>query len=382
MTTIKERKIKGKTYLYVSSSASYKGEKKIFEKSIGPKDGDKKELERKREFYSALVEVKREAYLIYLETKNTKFQYLPTGYAYPLVSTKRQYQRYLSKLYPNDLEKYKEEFEVRYVHNTTAIEGNTLTLRETEMVLDRGITPKTKELREIHEVENYKRLRNYVNTYKGNITLKFMCKLHEFIQRNIDDDGAGCLRRIPVGIKGSRWEPPPAIAVEEELEILIKWYNENKKSMHPLELAGVFHHKYLQIHPFKDGNGRVARELLNFILKRNDYPPIVIPVRRRQEYMESLEMADDGDDIPLLEFFSLCIIEDYIKVITNIKDDLIMSLGDLSREMTEEETNEILKLVMWNLMLVKDFFGDIPPQVGAKFTEMIGIDDFMKQITG
>jgi Fic family protein len=386
MAKLKERNVKGRTYLYVYSFAAYKGEKKTFEKSIGPKDGDKKELESKKNFYSAILDTKREMYMLYLETKYTKFQYLQEGYAFPLVNTKRQYRNFLSKLYPNDLEKYKEEFEVRYVHNTTAIEGNTLSLKETAMVLDQGLAPKTKELREIHEVENYKRLREYINNYKYDITNKFLCKLHEFIQRNIDDDGAGCLRRIPVGITGSKWEPPPAIAVEEELNNLLNWYNENKKSMHPVELAGLFHHRYLQIHPFKDGNGRVARELLNFILERNDYPPIVIPVSHRQEYMELLEKADDGDVAPLLEFFSICIIEDYFKVVKTFMDDVFEFLDDITDELKIERRNEIFNLFVWNVLLIKEFLEKIPEKIGIKYIEMIGIDenlnirDFMEKI--
>jgi Fic family protein len=386
MASLKERNVKGKKYLYVYSSASYKGKKKIFEKSIGPKDSDKKELEEKKKFYSAFVDIKKEMYLTYLETKHTKFQYLHEGYAFPLVNTKIQYQNYLSKLYPTDLEKYKEEFEVRYVYNTTAIEGNTLTLKETALVLDQGLAPKTKELREIHEVENYKRLRDYINRYKGDITIKFMCKLHEYIQRNIDDDGAGCIRRIPVGITGSHWEPPPAIVVEEELEELIEWYKENKRSIHPVEIAGIFHHKYLQIHPFKDGNGRVARELLNFILKKNDYPPIVIPVKRRQEYMEFLEEADNGDIIPLIKFISLCIIEDYIKIVSAIMNDIFLMLNDITDELVEERRNEILDLFVWNIMLIKPFLEKIPKEIGIKYTEMVGIDenpnirDFMEKV--
>jgi Fic family protein len=387
MANIKERNVKGKTYLYVYSSAIYKGEKKTFEKSIGPKDSVKKELEEKKKFYSAYVDIKKEMYLIYLETKHTKFQYLHESYAFPLVNTRRQYQNFLSKLYPSDLEKYKEEFEVRYVHNTTAIEGNTLSIQETAMVLEQGLAPKTKELREIHEVENYKRLRDYINNYKYDITIKLMCKLHEYIQRNIDDDGAGCIRRIPVGITGSKWEPPPAIVVEEELNGLLDWYNKNKKAMHPVELAGIFHHKYLQIHPFKDGNGRVARELLNFILERNDYPPIVIPVKRRQEYMEFLEKADNGDVIPLLEFFSLCIIEDYVKIVSAIMDDIFLMLNDITDELIEERRNEILDLIVWYAMLIKEFLEKIPEEVGIKYTELLGIDtnpffrDFVEKIT-
>jgi fido (protein-threonine AMPylation protein) len=387
VANIKERNVKGKTYLYVYSSASYKGEKKIFEKSIGPKNSDKKELEERKEFYSAIVDVKKEMYLTYLETRNMKFQYLQKGYAFPLVFIKRQYHDFLSNLYPSDLEKYKEEFEVRYVHNTTAIEGNTLSLKETALVLDRGLAPKTKELREIHEVENYKRLRTYINVYKGDINIKFICKLHKFIQRNIDDDGAGCIRRIPVGITGSKWEPPPAIVVEEELNNLLDWYEENKKSMHPVELAGLFHHKYLQIHPFKDGNGRVARELLNFILEKRDYPPIVIPVKLRQEYMEFLEEADNDNIIPLLEFLSIYIIEDYVKIVGTITDRVFQLLNDITDELRDERRHEILELFIWSAMLFKDHLEITPPEIGMKYTEMIGIDknpnvkDFLEKIS-
>jgi fido (protein-threonine AMPylation protein) len=371
MARMKERKVKDRIYLYVYSSASYKGEKKVFEKSIGPKDGDKDELERKRLFYSALVDIKKEFYLTYLEVKHTKFQHLSEGYAFPLIFAKRSYHQFLSKLYPNDLEKYKEEFEVRYVYNTTTIEGNTLTLRETAMVLDRGIAPKTKELREIYEVENYKRLRGYVENYTSDITLKFIRKLHDFIQRNIDDDSAGYFRKIPIGISGSKWEPPPAIVVEEELNGLLKWYKENKKILHPIELAGIFHHKFLQIHPFKDGNGRVAREIVNFILERNNYPPIIIPVTQRLDYFELLSEADEDNIIPLLEFFSMCILEDYAKALSTIKDDIMINIGTLS----EKEGIEILETIFWFVMLIKEELKKVPDKLNDKINEILGIDD-------
>lgn len=375
MASIKERTVKGKTYVYVSSSASYKGEKRVFEKSIGPKDGDEVELERKREFYSKLLDFKKELFFIYLETKYTEFEYLPQGYAFPLAVAKRQYNEFLSKLCPPDLQKYKEEFEIRYVYNTTTIEGNTLSLQETAMVLDRGLSPSTKELREIHEVENFVRLREYVNGYKKDINLKFICKLHEFIQRNIDDDGAGCIRRIAVGIKGSEWEPPPAIAVEEELESLISWYDKNKNVLHPVELAGIFHHRFLQIHPFKDGNGRVARELLNFILERNDYPPLIVPVGKNLDYFECLASADNGDETPLLEFFAIRLFDDYSRAISEIRDEILLSLKESTEDLKPEDVKEIFEVFLWFVLLIKDYIEDVPEKVGQKMLEIIGIEE-------
>ena len=84
------------------------------------------------------------------------------------------YKNYLEDLYPDELEKYQEEFDIRYVHNTNAIEGNTLTLRETALVLGDGVAPKGKRLREIHEVENFQRLLRYVRSYDRDITMDFI----------------------------------------------------------------------------------------------------------------------------------------------------------------------------------------------------------------
>ena len=80
----------------------------------------------------------------------------------------------------------------------------------------------------------------------------------------------------------------------------------------------VFHHKFLQIHPFADGNGRVGRDLMNFILKKNGYPMLIIPVEQRQVYLESLETADDGDPKPLLEFFAQIMTKDYFILISSL----------------------------------------------------------------
>jgi fido (protein-threonine AMPylation protein) len=372
MARIKKRKRKSTTYLYVYSSVSLKGEKKTFEKLVGKEDDKKDPLNRKIKFYSKVLDSKKELYLTYLEIKNTKLKYLPEGYAFPLVTAKCQYHQYLSKLYPNDIEKYKAEFEIRYVYNTTSIEGNTLTLQETAMVLDKGLSPKTKELREIHEVENYRRLRNYVKDYNKDITFNFICKIHEFIQRNIDDDSAGFIRRIPVGIQGSEWEPPPAIVVKEELEKLLKWYKKNKTKLHSIELGGIFHHKFLQIHPFNDGNGRVARELLNFILEKNDYPPIIVPTSRGLEYFESLTKADKGNIVPLLKFLGRCIMEDYVKALSTVKDEILLSMEEFTGELTEEESEEIIKLLTWYILLIRKYLKKVPKDI---YAQLIGFDD-------
>lgn len=356
MATIKERKVKGRTYVYVSASATYKGETKRFEKSVGSKELGKLKLERRKEFYSWIIDQKKEFYLMYLEIKNLRLRYLSKGYAFPLIFIKRQYELELKNYYPGELEKYREGFDIRYIYNTTALEGNTLTIQETGLVLDKGLAPARKKLREIHEIDNFKKVLQFRRNHQRDISSDFILKLHELIQRNIDDECAGTFRKVPIFISGSHFEPPPAIIVEDEMKKLIKWYNTNKHKMNPLELAADFHHRFVDIHPFVDGNGRVGRELLNFILQKNDYPAIIIPVDRREEYIDALETAHDGNLKPFMEFLVEIFVEDYAKVIRGNMEKFLQEFGELDRE----EVHEVMETVKWSQDLIKKYVEKTP----------------------
>jgi Fic family protein len=262
----------------------------------------------------------------------------------------------LKNYYPGELEKYRESFDIRYVYHTTAIEGNTLTIQETGLVLDKGLAPARKKLREIHEVENFRKVLEFRRSYKKEITPDFILKLHELIQRNIDDESAGAIRKVQIFISGSNYEPPPAIVVEEELKALIKWYNNNRKKMNPLELAADFHHRFEEIHPFVDGNGRVGRELMNFILQKNGYPAIIIPVERREEYIDALEDAHNGNLKPFLEFLVEIFVEDYAKVIRGNMEKFLQEFGELD----QDELQEILEMVKWSSELTKKYIEKTP----------------------
>jgi len=362
MVSVKTRTVKGNDYVYVSATASYRGQKKSFEKMVGRKGTDESLLAERIDFYSDLMSLKADLYRMYLEIKATKLDHLDMKCAIFLVLLPSFYRKYLSNLYPSELEKYKNNFDIRYIHNTTAIEGNTISLKETAMMLDHNLSPKSKQLREIHEIENYVKVLNYVRKYDKRINKKFILKLHELIQRNIDDNTAGNFRRISVGISGSKWEPCPAISVEEELDELLGWYRENEKNKNPFELAGIFNHRFLQTHPFVDGNGRVARELYNFILRRNGFPPIIVPVERRDDYMDYLEKADEGDPGPLLRFYFQLLVTDYIKVVSEVfqqeqeKFSSTLLKGD-EGEITGAEIMEFFDILRWFFGLLGEFYG-------------------------
>ena len=99
-----------------------------------------------------------------------------------------------------------------------------------------------------------------------------------------------------------------------EMQGLIKWYNEEKKKRHILELACIFHQKFVMIHPFPDGNGRTVRELFNFILSRKRFPEIIFQVKQRKEYFDALERGDHGDFKPLIEFSFKVLKEEYKEI--------------------------------------------------------------------
>ncbi|MGA1792920.1 MAG: Fic family protein [Thermoplasmatota archaeon] len=362
MVSVKERTVKGNRYLYVSATSSYKGEKKGFEKSVGPADMDPQVLERRTEFYKELLDLKAILYKVYLEAKDTDMKYLSNFYSIYLSMVHNFYSSYLEDLYPSEFEKYQDDLMVKYIHHTTAIEGNTLTLVEAALVLEDGIAPKGKRLREIHEIENFKRLIRYMRSYKGDIDLDLIRKVHSLVQRNIDDDQAGNTRRIQVGVLGSTFDPPPALFVEEELTDLINWYKENPDNLPLFELACIFHYRFVHIHPFVDGNGRVARELMNFILQKHGYPPLIVEVTDREDYLKRLQLADEGDPAPFIEMLALKMITDYEDVIMSFQKKALEGMDDL----TEEELTEIMGTLFWFMSLMREFQVQVPREAKEK----------------
>lgn len=194
----------------------------------------------------------------------------------------------------------KENFENRYeafcslfTYDSTAIEGNTLTFDETSFLLFEGIVPKTKSLREINETLNHKRAFDYMLGYKGDITKEFILELHRLVVMNtLRQELAsqmGRYRTVQVFIGMSL--PPKPSDVPEKMASLLKWHTKNKKKLHPLVVASYFHTEFEKIHPFVDGNGRVGRLLMNFILHKNKFPMINIPKKRKFKYYEVLQEA-------------------------------------------------------------------------------------------
>ncbi|MFZ4616629.1 MAG: Fic family protein [Rectinemataceae bacterium] len=196
---------------------------------------------------------------------------------------------------PAVVKKLEEQFRLEWTYNSNAIEGNTLNLRETELVLNRGLTIGKKSLREHFEVLNHAEaisMLEYFISRKKDLTEELVLALHRLILKNIDDAEAGQYRQSNVMIVGAVHIPPQAVKVPRLMGELIAWYHENSRKIPAPELAAWIHYKFVNIHPFTDGNGRTARLLMNLILMRAGYPPAVILTVDRKKYFRVLKDAD------------------------------------------------------------------------------------------
>ena len=196
------------------------------------------------------------------------------------------------------ISKIKEALQIEWTYNSNSIEGNTLSLRETQMVLQEGVTIKGKSLREHFEAKNHETAIHHLYTlvkdgYK--LTSHDVLALHGFVLRSIEDEHAGRIRNAGVRISGANFTPPNARKASELFDELIAFVNSNPLGLNSIELATVFHHKFVWIHPFFDGNGRTVRLAMNLMLMSDGYPPAIILKNDRKKYYEALNQANKGN---------------------------------------------------------------------------------------
>lgn len=182
-------------------------------------------------------------------------------------------------------------FVIEFTFNTASIEGNTIKLAEARNLLQEGITPKNKSIREIYDLQNTERAFYWLLEETGDISHELIIRIHKELMEKIDSRNG--YRTQEVRVVKANFKATPAPYVKIDMEALLRWYHTNKDTMHPFVLAAVFHHKFEKIHPFMDGNGRTGRMLLNYILLRNEYPPLIIHTKARKEYLKALRKADE-----------------------------------------------------------------------------------------
>lgn len=200
-----------------------------------------------------------------------------------------------------DSYKIKQALELEYTFESNRIEGNTLTLRETDLVINEGLTISGKSMREHLEAINHQEALGFIKDLmqKNNaLNERDLLSIHNLILRGIIPEDAGRYRKVQVMIQESTHMPPQPLLVAQEMEEYFIWYEINKNKLHPIILAAEMHERLVTIHPFIDGNGRASRLVMNLILMQKGYliANIKGDYENRMQYYQSLEKAQTKKD--------------------------------------------------------------------------------------
>ena len=200
-----------------------------------------------------------------------------------------EYEKIKKDLPEATVKSYMQSFELEYTHNSTAIEGNTLTLLETKVVIEEGLSVGGKHLREIYEVINHNKAYQYIKKCISEdliLSEEIIKNIHNILMENIIP--GGIYRNVDVYISGAEHTPPSPTEMYQQIK---NFYFDllEKKFANEIELAAWTHAEFVRIHPFVDGNGRTARLIMNYQLMKNGFLPISIKKESRLEYFNTLE---------------------------------------------------------------------------------------------
>jgi len=282
MVSITKKQIGNQIYFYLGHTYRSNGKVNKTERYIG-KEIPKNIEELKKEF---IFEVYKEKWFKIFE------------------SIKKKYNKE-NKIMPlSAKEKELETFMIKFTYNTQRIEGSKLTLKDTANLLEKGITPKEKPIRDIKEAEANKKVFYEMLKYEKDLSLQIVLYWHKKLFEDTKEDIAGKIREHGVQISRSKFTPPTPVELQILLKEFFDWYNQNKSKIFPIELAALVHLKFVTIHPFSDGNGRISRVMMNFVLHKQGFPMLDIPYEKRAGYYNSLERSQvKKNDLIFLQWF-------------------------------------------------------------------------------
>lgn len=222
-----------------------------------------------------------------------RYKYLSAEDIEKIERKRDEYNRENKKLSSLEKEKHFENFMIRYTYDSSKLSGVDITLRQTYLILKDGIIPKNfKNLKTVREIENHEKGVVAITQYKGKLNINFLKKLHKILFLGVNDEVAGKLRselKRDVKIGGTIYVPPKWNILDKELANLFKWYSAENRKLHPLELAALLHLKLISIQPFVDGNSRLSRLMMNWILWKRRYPLIDIRIEDLESYYDVLD---------------------------------------------------------------------------------------------
>ena len=207
----------------------------------------------------------------------------------------------------NTLKQLRDYYRVGLTWSSNALEGNTLTLSETKVVLEDGITIGGRPLRDFYETVGHGEAYDFMFSLIGSreITLDHIRRLHQLFYRSIDESNAGVWRKESVMVSGSEYVFPKAETLDSKMEELAGWIVNERDNYHPVNFAAMLHLKFVSIHPFIDGNGRTARLLMNLALLQDGYMLAIVPPVLRVDYNLAIgKYQNQGDPQPFLDLIA------------------------------------------------------------------------------
>ena len=300
MVYVEKIKVKGKTY-YKLVHAVRKGSK-VLHKSryLGKQLPPKARLEHLKSEFLRNLHTGR-----YFSEKDVQ----------EIEKVKSDYKNEIKNLSALEKERKLKEFMIRFTYDSSKLSGVVVTLRQTSLILKEGLIPKDlKNLRTVKEIENHEKGIIAITKYKSVLNLRFIKKLHFILFSGIDDSIAGKPRyelKRDVKLAGTPYVPPKWHELKKELYNFFKWYKAESRKLHPLELAALVHLKLISVQPFADGNSRLSRLLMNWLLWKKGYPAINIPIEDLENYYSALDKYQiEKDEKPFVNY----IMSKYLKI--------------------------------------------------------------------
>ncbi|MDP4182840.1 MAG: Fic family protein [Bacillota bacterium] len=238
-----------------------------------------------------------------------------------------------------ELLRLREEFLVNFTYNSNAIEGNTLTLQETALIINEGITIDKKPLKDHLEAIGHKDAWLYVEELvkqKVQLSEKIIKEIHSLVLMNRRED-RGVYRRVPVTIMGAVHTPPQPYLVPSQMELLLAKYQQ-MTAIHTIERVSLFHLEFEGIHPFIDGNGRTGRLLLNLELMKDGYPPINIKFADRRRYYDCFISYHSNNSNPT---DMILLVAQYLEEELERYNSIVRNANQISNGQGDEEEGEL-----------------------------------------
>lgn len=235
-------------------------------------------------------------------------------YENDLEKIRRGFSKELKTRTKPEKEKYLDYFMIKFTYDSTRIEGSTLTLKETAALLEEGRTPKDRPISDVKETERHKDVFYKMIEYEKDLNIKTILEWHKGLLLDTQDAIAGKIRRSDVRVAGSKAKFPPHQSIYAMLNKFFEWYDNNKKNIHPVILSALVHLKFVSLHPFGDGNGRISRIMMNFVLHKAGYPMLNIKYKGRQNYYNALERSQiTKEDYHFIQHIVRRYIKEYLK---------------------------------------------------------------------